>query len=71
MPSSEVFKKGKAGVLHSGGPNGPVVKHGSAQEIAIFLSEKRNEAAHGGHYVSGSERRNPLKGTRRPRAKEK
>jgi hypothetical protein len=67
MPSSEVFKKGKAGKLHSGGPNGPVVKHGSAQEKAIYMSEKRNEDEHGGTYVSGSERKNPLHGTRRKR----
>ena len=65
MPSSEVFKKGKAGKLHSGGPHGPIVKHGSPQETAIFLSEKRNEAKHGGEYVSGGERKNPLKGTRK------
>lgn len=64
MPSSEVFKKGKESRLHSGGPNGPLVKHGSKQEIAIFLSERRNERAHGGHYA---ERKNPLHGTRRKR----
>jgi hypothetical protein len=68
MPSSEVFKKGKAGTLHSGGPNGPIVKHGSKQEKAIFLSEKANEAEHGGTYVSGGDR-NPLAGTRRKRSK--
>jgi hypothetical protein len=67
MPSSEVFKKGKEGKLHSGGPNGPIVKHGSAQEKAIFMSEKRNESEHGGEYVSGSERKNPLSGKRRKR----
>lgn len=59
MPSSEVFKKGKAGTLHSGGPNGPVVEHGSPQEKAIFMSEKRNEEKHGGHYVSGGDRKRP------------
>lgn len=57
MPSSEVFKKGKAGKLHSGGPNGPIVKHGSAQEKAIFLSEKRNEEAHGGVYTHARPKR--------------
>jgi len=66
LPSSEVFKKGKAGKLHSGGPNGPIVKHGSPQEKAIFMSEKRNEAEHGGEYHH-SERKNPLHGTRRKR----
>jgi len=45
----------------------PIVEHGSAQEKAIYMSEKRNEAAHGGRYVSGSERKNPLAGTRRKR----
>lgn len=43
MPASEVFKKAKEGRLHSGGPNGPKVKPGSKQAVAIYLSEKRNE----------------------------
>lgn len=43
MPSSEVFRKAKEGRLHSGGPSGPLVKPGSKQAIAIYLSEKRNE----------------------------
>ena len=50
MPSSEVMHKFKHGELHSGGPNGPKV-HSRQQAIAIMESEKRNEAAHGGHYV--------------------
>lgn len=46
MPSSEVMHKWKTGVLHSGGPNGPVVKS-RAQAIAIKMSEAQNEAATG------------------------
>ena len=65
MPSSEVMSKFKAGKLRSGG-NGRVVKSRD-QAIAILMSEQRNEAAHGGDYVSGGERHNPLEGTRRPR----
>ena len=66
MPSSEVFKKFKNGELHSGSKTGPVVKS-RAQELAIFESEKKIEAAHGGTYVSGGERHNPVAGKRRPR----
>jgi hypothetical protein len=58
------FKEGK---LKSGG-SGKAVKN-RKQAIAIMLSEKRNEAAHGGEYVSGSERSNPLAGTRRSKSK--
>ena len=65
MPSSQVPAKFKSGELHSGGPNGPLVKN-PKQMIAIMLSEKRNEAEHGGEYVSSRES-NPLKGTRRRR----
>jgi len=49
MPASEVFSKWKAGELHSGSPRGPRVKSHD-QAIAIYLSEKRAEAAHGGKY---------------------
>ena len=49
MPSSEVFKKYAAGELHSGGPSGPVIKN-HRQAVAVFLSEKRKEAANGGKY---------------------
>lgn len=42
MPSSEVPKKWKAGLLHSGSKAGPVVKK-RAQMVAIMLSEKRKE----------------------------
>jgi hypothetical protein len=65
MPSSEVMKKFKAGKLKSGG-SGDTVEN-PKQAIAIMLSEKRNEAEHGGHYVSGGERHNPLSGKRRKR----
>ena len=65
MPSSEVMKKYKAGTLRSGGNGSPVTSR--KQAIAIMLSEKRNEAAHGGEYVSGSDRKNPLAGTRHKR----
>lgn len=68
MPSKNVMKKWKAGKLHSGSKHGPVVKS-REQAVAIMMSEKRNEAAHSGEYVSGSERHNPLKGTRRPRSR--
>ena len=66
MPSSEVMHKYKKGALHSGSKHGPVV-HNRDQAIAIMLSEKRNEAENGGEYSSGSERKNPLHGTRRKR----
>lgn len=66
MPAREVMHKYKAGKLHSGSKRGPIVKN-RKQAIAIMLSEKRNEEAHGGSYESGSERKNPLRGTRRKR----
>jgi hypothetical protein len=62
MPSKDVPKKFKAGNLHSGGPNGPVVTN-PKQMVAIMLSEKKNEAEHGGVYTH----RNPLAGKRRKR----
>jgi hypothetical protein len=49
MPSKNVMHKFKSGSLHSGGPGGPVVKN-RKQAIAIMLSEKQNEAEHGGEY---------------------
>lgn len=64
MPSSKVMHKWKTGKLHSGGKKGPVVKD-RQQAVAIMLSEKRNEVEHGGEYDSGTERRNPLEGTRK------
>lgn len=65
MPSSEVMKKYKAGTLRSGSNGKPVKSR--AQAIAIMLSERRNEAAHGGEYVSEPDRKNPLAGTRHKR----
>ena len=44
--------KWKSNTLHSGGPDGPKVKS-QKQAVAIMLSEKRNEQAHGGHYKEG------------------
>jgi uncharacterized protein DUF6496 len=55
MPSSEVFDKFKAGTLMSGGGDKPVRDRNQA--IAIFMSEKRNEAAHGGVYKEGRKRK--------------
>lgn len=52
MPASEVFHKFKTGKLRSGGGGGKVTSR--KQAIAIYLSEKRNEAKHGGHYKEGS-----------------
>ena len=49
MPSSEVMHKWGKGKLHSGSKKGPVVKN-QKQAVAIMLSEKRNEAKHGGKY---------------------
>jgi len=49
LPSSEVFSKFKAGTLHSGAPNGPVVRN-PAQAVAIKISEQKKEKAHGGKY---------------------
>ena len=65
MPSKDVMHKFKEGKLKSGGSGAPVKNR--KQAIAIMLSEKRNEAEHGGHYVSGAERSNPLAGKRRKR----
>jgi hypothetical protein len=49
MPANLVFSKWKAGKLHSGSKTGPKVKS-HKQAIAIYLSEKRKEKAHGGKY---------------------
>ncbi len=65
MPSNEVFDKFKAGQLHSGSKTGKLVTN-RKQAIAIEISEKKNEAEHGGNYVSGGDR-NPLAGKRRKR----
>lgn len=42
----KVMREGKAGNLHSGSKTGPIVPHGSAQEIAIALSEARKAGEH-------------------------
>ncbi len=52
MPSSEVMHKFKKGKLHSGSKKGPMVRS-RKQAVAIMLSEKRNEAKHGGKYKEG------------------
>jgi hypothetical protein len=52
MPSSEVMHKFKHGKLHSGSKKGKKVKS-RKQAIAIMMSEKRNEAKHGGKYKHG------------------
>jgi len=49
MPSSEVMSKFKSGKLHSGSKKGKKVKS-RKQAIAIMMSEKRKEKAHGGKY---------------------
>lgn len=49
MPSSEVLGKFKRGTLHSGSKKGKKVTS-RKQAIAIMLSEKRKESAHGGVY---------------------
>jgi hypothetical protein len=43
MPADLVFKKWKAGQLHSGSKTGPKVTN-QKQAIAIYLSEKRAAA---------------------------
>jgi Family of unknown function (DUF6496) len=49
MPSKDVMKKYGEGKLHSGSKSGPKVKN-QKQAVAIMLSEKRKEKAHGGKY---------------------
>ncbi len=53
MPSSQVMHKFKTGKLKSG--SGDKVKSRS-QAIAIMLSEKRKEKAHGGTYPEKKQR---------------
>lgn len=67
MPSSEVMHKWGQGKLESHGKLVPKTKHGQKIAEAIMFSERANEAEHGGEYVSGTERKNPLRGTRRKR----
>ena len=54
MPSSEVMHKFKNRELKSGGSGKTVTNR--KQAIAIMLSEKKNEAEHGGVYKEGSRR---------------
>ena len=49
MPSDQVMPKFARGQLHSGGPNGPVVRTRS-QAIAIAASERDKEKQNGGVY---------------------
>jgi hypothetical protein len=49
--------KWKAGTLKSGGSGKPVKSQ--KQAVAIMLSEKRNEAAHGGEYQEAYKKRHP------------
>ena len=57
MPASEVLAKWKHGKLKSGGSGRKVTSQ--KQAVAIMLSEKRNEAKHGGKYKDA--KRNPFK----------
>lgn len=43
MPFTNVMPQWKSGTLHSGGPNGPIVKN-QKQAVAILLSEKAKAA---------------------------
>ncbi len=61
MPSSAVMHKWKTGKLRSGSSKGPKVKS-QKQAVAIMLSEKRNENAHGGVYQEGTERKKNVLG---------
>lgn len=51
------MKKWKAGTLKMGktGKTVPTTPEGQKVAEAIMFSERSNEAAHGGEYVSGSE----------------
>lgn len=65
MPSSQVLKKFKARTLRSS--SGKLVTD-RQQAIAIMLSERRNEAEHGGVYQSSTDRQNtPVRKARRRR----
>ena len=55
MPASKVMNKWKSGKLHSGSKSGPKVTS-QKQAVAIMMSEKRNEKAHGGKYKEGKRR---------------
>jgi hypothetical protein len=53
------MEKFHKGTLKSGGSGKKVTN--PMQAVAIKYSEERNEAEHGGHYVSGSERKRPAR----------
>jgi len=59
MPSSEVMHKFGSGQLHSGGSGGPKVTN-QKQAVAIMLSEKRKEKAHGGVYPESHKEGGPV-----------
>lgn len=60
MPSNQVMPKFARGRLHSGGPNGPIVKD-RAQAIAIAASERDKEKKNGGSYPDSNHPINKLK----------
>lgn len=60
MPSSEVMHKWGAGKLHSGSKHGPKVKS-QKQAVAIMMSEKRKEKAHGGKYPDPKKKKKKIK----------
>lgn len=53
MPWDQVMHKFKRGLLHSGGPGGPVVRN-RKQAIAVMLSEKTKAAEGNEEYQSDS-----------------
>jgi hypothetical protein len=53
------MEKFHKGTLKSGGSGKKVTN--PMQAVAIKYSEERNEEEHGGHYVSGSERKRPAR----------
>jgi hypothetical protein len=58
MPSDEVMHKFHHKELYSGGGNQRVTNR--KQAIAIMLSEKRNEARHGGRYKHAKKKKRSL-----------
>ena len=61
MPYDEAMGKFKRGSLHSGSKAGPTVTN-RKQAVAIMLSEKRNENAHGGVYQESTARKKNILG---------
>lgn len=64
MPYNHVFPKFKAGHLHSGSKNGPIVKS-VKQAVAIEMSEKRAADAGKSEYESDA----PIKGLKQAKVK--